>query len=127
MVTPDALRPTIHWIGPDSSAGRKSVTAQPINVADTGGDVIVVGTGGSLVALLYDSTDEFKAPGADGNAESVSMDDFEAALDDALANAGENRVTAIQLTWDGYNYRDPDDITEFTLSFVDGRMGQPIG
>jgi hypothetical protein len=127
LVTPDALRPTIHWIGPDSSAGRKSVTAQPINVADTGGDVIVVGTGGSLVALLYDSTDEFKAPGADGGIESVSMDDFEAALDDALANAGENRVTAIQLTWDGYNYRDPDDITEFTLSFVDDRMGQPIG
>ena len=78
------------------------------------------------MALLYDSTDEFKAPGADG-IESVSMDDFEAALDDALANAGAGRVTEIQLTWAGYNYRDPDDITEFTLSFIDARMGEPIG
>ena len=124
LVSPTAARHTIHWVGPDSSAttGRSS---QPVLVANTDADEIVAGTAGaqsatSLVIVRYDDNDEYKV-----NGESKSMAKFEEALEYAT---GDSRITDAAITWSGYNYRDPDKITEWALTYTDiTATREPLG
>ena len=126
LITPDSARPTLHWIAPDSAAG--ATGSEPVVVVDTTANEVVVGEADNVdpndfVLVLYDSTDQFKVNGI-----SKSMEKFEGALDDAVSD---DRVTAVTLVWSGYDYRDPDEITEWNLTFTDGRTSvvgrEPLG
>ena len=126
LITLDSARPTLHWIAPDSAAGAGG--SEPVVVVDTTANEVVVGEDANddpndFVLVLYDSTDQFKVNGI-----SKSMEKFEEALDDAVSD---DRVTAVTLVWSGYDYRDPDEITEWNLTFTDGRTSvegrEPLG
>jgi hypothetical protein len=116
LYTPSSARPSLYWIAPDSAASEEG--SDPVVIVDTTANEIVVGeadaaTENDFVLVLYDSTDQFKV-----NGESKSMAKFEEALDDAVSD---DRVAAVALVWSGYDYRDPDEITEWNLTFTDGR------
>lgn len=110
LVSPNAARHTLHWVRADSTADT-SQDNQAIAVVNTQADEIVAGAGATLVIVRYDDNDEFKVNGV-----SKSMAKFEEALEYAT---GDSRITAVLLDWSGYDYRDPDEITEWELTYTD--------
>ena len=126
LITPTSVRPMLYWIAPDSAAD--DMGSELVVIVDTTANEVVVGdvendNPNDFVLVLYDSSDQFKV-----NNVSKSMAKFEEALDGAVSDS---RITAVTLVWGGYDYRDPDEITEWNLTFTDGRTAvdgrEPVG
>ncbi len=112
LVSPTTARHTIHWVRADSAAGAAPEGgAQAIATVNVEADEIVAGAAATLVIVRYDDNDEFKI-----NGESKSMSKFEEELQYAT---GDSRITGVTLNWGGYDYRDPDEITEWALVYDD--------
>ena len=111
-----ALVGTFYWHKDDSDAGKASDGARGILSGDVDAGEVVVNLASSPatdpVILFYDSNDRYEV-----NDDPVGIEEFEDALAVALKWASGADATGINsgtLTWEGYNYRDSDDITVWT-------------
>ena len=115
-------RGTFYWLNDDSDASTKGVTKSGTIVAgDAANHEVVVeidttdddtDNPDTWVVVIIDDNDRFTTTTGDGTS-TTDMDSFLDVLEDALDDPG-----AGTLAWTYYNHRDPDDITNWHLTYT---------